>query len=210
MAIREIVKVWSQDGLLSENISFLKKSTKDVFFPLTDGSLNIINDLLDTFKNIPCAGIAANQIGYDKKIFIGLKDYNDSIDEEELEKKESQHQSGENQENDYADNYEFYINPKIESVNKKSIQEEIEGCLSIPMISLRIKRFDKIKVRYQNQDGKVIKKTLRGFMSKLFQHELDHLNGNLMLENNVMEGFIDKDSFVTPELYEDLQTKVSR
>ncbi len=210
MAIKKIIKVWNQDGLISDNISFLKKSTKDVFFPLTDGSFNIINDLLDTFKDTPCAGIAANQIGYDKKIFIGLKDYHESIDEEELEEKESQHQSGSSETNDYADNYEFYINPKIELVDKKSIQEEIEGCLSIPMISLRIKRFDKIKVRYQNQDGAVIKKTLRGFMSKLFQHELDHLNGILMLENNVIEGFIDKDSFVTPELYEELQPKVLR
>ena len=42
-------------------------------------------------------------------------------------------------------------------------------------------RFDKIKVRYRNVDGGVIKKPLKGFISKLFQHELDHLNGVVML-----------------------------
>ena len=92
----------------------------------------------------------------------------------------------------------------------QSTQQEIEGCLSFPLISLRIKRFDKIKVRYYNQDGKAIRKTLTGFMSKLFQHELDHLKGILMIENEVLEGFIDKDSFLTPELYEQLQLEISK
>ena len=209
MAIRKVIKVWQEEGLLYDNINFLKEKTKDVFFPLTDGSINIINDLLETFQDTPCAGIAANQIGYDKSIFIGLKEYDESINEEELEEKESKYEEDNTEINEYADNYEFYINPKIESSSKKSLQEEIEGCLSIPMISLRIKRFDKIKVRYQNKEGKVIRKTLRGFMSKLFQHELDHLNGILMIENDVLEGFIDKDSSVTPELYQKLESEIS-
>ncbi len=45
-------------------------------------------------------------------------------------------------------------------------------------------RFDKIKVRYYDINGKKIKKTLKGFLSRLFQHELDHLEGKLMVENN--------------------------
>ena len=44
-------------------------------------------------------------------------------------------------------------------------------------------RFDKIKVRYFNGDGKKVKKPLSGFISILFQHELDHLDGKLMFEN---------------------------
>ena len=45
-------------------------------------------------------------------------------------------------------------------------------------------RFDKIKVRYFNEHGKKIKKPLKGFISRFFQHELDHLNGVLMVENS--------------------------
>ena len=46
-------------------------------------------------------------------------------------------------------------------------------------------------------------------MSKLFQHELDHLNGLLMLQATIIEGFAQEESFVTPELYNELQSKIS-
>ena len=207
MAVKKIVRVWEKGKLLPENISFLGQKTKNVFFPLTANSKSIIDDLIDSYQKITCAGIAANQIGYDKSIFIGLADYNETIDEEELEKKESRSEEIRPDEvNEYADNYEIYINPQIDAVDNKSIQEEIEGCLSIPSISLRIQRFDKIKVRYYNQDGKAIKKSLKGFMSKLFQHELDHLNGKLMIQNDIIEGYIDSESNINPELYHELQS----
>ena len=94
--------------------------------------------------------------------------------------KEQKKESG----NPNADNYEFYINPQIDQTYKKSIQEEEEGCLSIPEIRLIAERYDKIKVRYYDINGKKIKKTLKGFLSRLFQHELDHLDGKLMVENS--------------------------
>ncbi len=208
MSVKKIVQVWNDGEIALENIEFLHKKTKNVFFPLTNNSKKIITDLLDTYQKIPCAGIAANQIGYDKSIFIGLKEYNDNIDEDEIEEKESNYKEGDSDTNDYADNYEIYINPRIDNIDKKSTQCEIEGCLSIPHLSLRIERYDSIKVRYYNQHGKAIKKTFKGFMSKLFQHELDHLNGILMLEKNIVEGFAQEGSFVTPELYNNLQSKL--
>ncbi len=84
---------------------------------------------------------------------------------------------------DSKENCELYINPQIDKTNKDSTQRGDEGCLSIPGLTLSIERFDKIKVRYYDINGKVIKKPLKGFISRLFQHELDHLNGNLMFEN---------------------------
>ena len=72
----------------------------------------------------------------------------------------------------------------IDHNSKKSVQAGDEGCLSIPEIRLVAERYDKIKVRYFNRDGKKIKKPLSGFMSRVFQHELDHLDGKLMVENN--------------------------
>jgi len=176
MAIKKLIEVWDGESLLKDNITFLKRATKEVHLPLSDNNQNILDNLLDTFKNTPCAGVAANQIGYDKRVFIGLKhdDYDD--ENEEDEKKEI---IG----NPNADNYEFYINPQIDYCTKKSLQEGEEGCLSIPEVRIIAERFDKIKIRYYNQDGKKIKKTISGFMSRLFQHELDHLNGVLMVEN---------------------------
>ena len=208
MSVKKIIAVWDKGLILDENIEFLKKKTKNIFFPLTDNTKTIINDLIDTYQKIPCAGIAANQIGYDKSIFIGLKDYNDDIDPEEIEDKESSYNEASEDINEYADNYEIYINPQIDKVDDKSTQDEVEGCLSIPFLSLRIQRYDKIKVRYYNQEGKSIKKTLKGFMSKLFQHELDHLNGRLMLEKEIIEGFAQEESFITPDLYNNLKSKL--
>ena len=208
MSVRNIVKVWTETELIHSNISFLKEKTKNVYFPITENTKIIIQDLIDTYQKIPCAGIAANQIGYDKSIFIGLKKLEEDIDVDELEKKEANSSANSDEINEYAENYEIYINPQIDRVDKKSTQEEIEGRLSIPNISLRIKRFNKIKVRYYNEGGKVVKKSLQGFMFKLFQHELDHLEGRLMLEHDLIDGFIDEASKMNPDIFQELREKL--
>jgi len=178
MAVKKLVEVWDGKSLIENNISFLKEKTKEVRVPLSQNNKNILNDLLDTYKVTPCAGIAANQIGYDKRIFIGLKE--DNEDEKIAEEEKSKQYLG----NPNAENYEFYINPKIDHFSKKSLQEGEEGCLSIPEVRLIAERFNKIKVIYFNEKGLKVTKPLRGFMSRLFQHELDHLNGILMVENS--------------------------
>ena len=170
MAIKKLIEVWDGNTLMKDNIIFLKQKTKEVRNPKSPNLEQIKKDLLDTYQATPCSGVAANQIGYTQRIFIGLK--------HDDEKKETE--TG----NPNASNFEFYINPQIDSCSKKSIQEGEEGCLSIPEIRLIAERFDKIKVRYFNEKGEKVTKPLRGFMSRLFQHELDHLNGILMVENS--------------------------
>ena len=184
MAIKKLVEVWDGKNIIENNIEFLKQKTREIHLPINDTNKNILRDLLDTYKKTPCAGIAANQIGYDKRIFIGMKEDEPDTEEQykELRKDEPQEQKKESG-NPNADNYEFYINPQIDQTYKKSIQEEEEGCLSIPEIRLVAERYDKIKIRYYDINGKKIKKTLKGFLSRLFQHELDHLDGKLMVEN---------------------------
>ena len=184
MAIKKLVEVWDGKILIEKNINFLKEKTKDVHLPISDTDKIILNDLLDTYKKVPCAGIAANQIGYNKKIFIGMKEDEPDTEEQYKElRKENNKKHQEESGNPNANNFEFYINPQIDQTYKKSIQEEEEGCLSIPEIRLIAERFDKIKVRYYDINGKKITKTLKGFLSRLFQHELDHLEGKLMVEN---------------------------
>ena len=185
MAIKKLVEVWDGRKLIKDNIIFLKQKTKNIHLPISSSDQNILDDLLDTYKKIPCAGIAANQIGYDKKIFIGMKKDEPDTEEQYKElRKEKSEKIEKKYGNPNADNYEFYINPQVDQTYKKSIQEEEEGCLSIPEIRLIAERYDKIKVRYYDINGKKIKKTLKGFLSRLFQHELDHLNGVLMVENS--------------------------
>ena len=200
--VKKLVKVWDGKNLIEDNIVFLKQKTKEVRLPLSQECKKILENLLDTFKATPCAGIAANQIGYDKNIFIGLKedDYDDGNDEDKPPV------IG----NPNAENYEFYINPKIDYCSKKSLQEGEEGCLSIPEIRLIAERYDKIKIRYFNAQGKKIKKPLSGFISRLFQHEIDHLNGILMVENSkIKKVYRISENENVELLYSDLVKKLS-
>ena len=158
---RDILEIWNDKGLLRANIYFLLKPTKDVAFPLNESDSEIIEDLIETYHAIPCAGIAANQIGYQKRIFVG---YNPDENSER--------------------NYEIYINPQIISKDKDSTQTGSEGCLSIPFLTVSVTRFDKIKVSYFDQDGKLKEIMLERFLSRLFQHELDHLDGKIVFHRN--------------------------
>ena len=103
------------------------------------------------------------------------------------------------------ENYEIYINPQIDKVDKKSTQKGDEGCLSIPNLSLELERYDEIKVRYYNAKGRRIKKPLSGFLSRLFQHELDHLNGNLMLQH---ENIFDAGMWAEDDVHKNLLMKL--
>ena len=170
-----IVTVWKESELVKENIDFLRTPTKKVNFPTSPQVKKIIEDLETSFRSIPCAGIAANQLRYDRKIFVGMRHDNNISTEN----------SSDNIDQVVPDpeNFEIYINPQIDKYDGKSTQVGAEGCLSIPGLSLEIERYNEIKVRYYNVEGRVIKRPLKGFISRLFQHELDHLNGNLMFEN---------------------------
>ena len=183
----DLVTVWINDKINEKNINFLRSPVKPVTFPISKQIQKIIDDLIDTFKAIPCAGIAANQIGYDKKIFIGMKyDKDLSVSEDSTQNIDEVKPDPEN--------YEIYINPQIDRVDRKSTQIGTEGCLSIPEIVLNIERYDNIKVRYYNAKGRAIKKPLKGFISRLFQHELDHLEGRLMFEEPLSNVSIDEDT----------------
>ena len=102
MAVKDIVKVWDSGDILSDNIDFLKNKTIPVKFPISDSINDIIADLKDTYKEVPCAGIAANQIGYDKSIFIGLSKYTDDMDEDKIEEEDKM-------DVDYCDELEYEI-----------------------------------------------------------------------------------------------------
>ena len=190
----DFVVVWDGDSLIEKNIEFLKNPTKPITFPLSAHIQEVIQDLIDTYKSTKCAGIASNQLGFDKKIFIGMKH------DEQKETTDNPSQNIDEVQPD-PNNYEIYINPKIDKVDERSTQKGEEGCLSIPSLTLELERYDKIKVRYYDMDGHKIKKPLSGFLSRLYQHELDHLNGNLMLEH---KNIIDAGMWASDEKYKKL------
>lgn len=76
---------------------------------------------------------------------------------------------------------QVFINPKI---LKKSKETEIseEGCLSFPGIRLNIKRAKEILVEAQDSDGKVLQIEAKNLQARIFQHEIDHLDGILFID----------------------------
>lgn len=109
--------------------------------------------LTESFKDPEGVGLAAPQVGLSRAFFIA-----------KLGKK-----------------FELFVNPKILSFGKKQMKF-LEGCLSIPDYYGEIKRPTIIKVSYQNEKGQTVNRTLKGTPSMIFQHEYDHLHGQLFMD----------------------------
>jgi peptide deformylase len=73
------------------------------------------------------------------------------------------------------------INPEILSFGNSTAEME-EGCLSLPGISMRVRRSKRIAVRYQNETGETVREELKDYPARVFQHEFDHLNGILFVD----------------------------
>ena len=107
--------------------------------------------LIDNMIHHEGIGISANQIGIWERAFAMVRD---------------------------LENNEVMVcfNPRI----IKSYSEEVEmeeGCLSYPELFLKIKRPDKIVVKYEDENKKIHKIKLQGLASRVFQHEYDHMEG---------------------------------
>lgn len=73
------------------------------------------------------------------------------------------------------------LNPEIVWASE-SMEKDWEGCLSIPGIRALVNRHSHIEVRYDTLEGKEVKTQMEGFIARIFQHELDHLNGLVFLD----------------------------
>ena len=118
----------------------------------TKEDLQIAQDLLDTLiaNRAGCVGMAANMIGVRKRIIA------------------------------FDDNgkYAVMFNPEIVKCNGEYDTEE--GCLSLQGDPRPCKRYQSIKVRYQNEKFQQLTKPFIGFTAQIIQHEIDHCNGVLI------------------------------
>jgi len=192
MAQRKIVRVWNNKGIIKKNLKALITPLKEVQFPLSDEDKKLILDLKDTAKVIECVGIAANQIGYDRKIFIGMLDetanFKIFINPRIIEKSEESVQATFKNVEDFEDAIKVYSQKVKDALDGKLEYSEVadlhtsEACLSTPGIHGSIKRYDNIKMSYFDENGKCFEENLNGYGSRVFQHETDHLNGILIAD----------------------------
>jgi len=84
---------------------------------------------------------------------------------------------------DTAD-FELLINPQVQNIGDKT-NIDYEGCLSVPNVEKQVKRFNKVKVKYLNKEGKKVKRRFNGINARVLQHEDDHLNGILFIDKAI-------------------------
>jgi peptide deformylase len=118
---------------------------------------HLIDDMIDTMYTAKGVGLAANQVGISKRLCV--------IDTSLKEDKNS---------------LIILINPVI--IEKEGMVEAEEGCLSIPGYTTTIKRSERVYVRGLNREGKALDIEGIGLLARVIQHEVDHLDGLLIVD----------------------------
>ncbi|MFA5975819.1 MAG: peptide deformylase [Elusimicrobiota bacterium] len=73
------------------------------------------------------------------------------------------------------------INPRLVA-HSEEMTEDLEGCLSVPGIRGLVPRYKRVSAEYTTREGKRIRRKLEGFIARIFQHELDHLDGIVFID----------------------------
>lgn len=139
----------------------------------------LVDDMIETMLDAPGVGLAAPQIGISQRVIVvRLPD-----DEESREEY-----------GDEAGVVYVVANPEIIKKSRQTV-DGIEGCLSIPGYLGEVDRHEAITIRGQDRHGKDIRLKPKGWLARVFQHEIDHLNGQLFIDiaNQVWQPKDDED-----------------
>jgi peptide deformylase len=138
----------------------------------------LADHMLETMYDAPGIGLAANQVGILKRILVIDTDY----DLEELAEDATPSAGAEVVGKAVIKNKkpQIVINPEI--IFKEGSTAIAEGCLSVPEFTAEVKRYEKLKIRYQNIDGVSKVLSADGLLAIAIQHEMDHLDGKLFID----------------------------
>lgn len=122
----------------------------------------LVDDLIATLHDYSGAGLAAPQIDEAKQVIL------------------VEYGSDENEE--IPPTLYVAVNPKITRFSRETVVGA-EGCLSIPGLMGEVERAQEIVVEAQDRHGEDLKLQLSGWVARIFQHEIDHLNGILFTDH---------------------------
>ncbi len=111
----------------------------------------LLSRMAQLMYEVSGVGLAANQIGVEESMFVA----------------------------DVGSGLYKLINPKITRLQGTQVMEE--GCLSVPGVAVKIKRAKKVKLKALDELGKPVLIEAEDLLAQVFQHELDHLNGILII-----------------------------
>jgi peptide deformylase len=129
----------------------------------------LIDDMVETMRLAPGVGLAAPQVGISERVIV--------VEYYEDEEKAEQAEDGE----ELPKRLYAIVNPEI---TRKSTETDlgVEGCLSIPGINGEVERHLAITVKGLNRRGQPTTLKLKDWTARIFQHEIDHLNGILFTD----------------------------
>lgn len=154
----------------------LKKVAQPVTEFNTPELNGLLTDMFDTMDAMDGAGLAAPQIGVSLRVVVFSVGQNPRYPDAE------------------AVPQTILINPQINPVGER-IQEDWEGCLSIPGMRGLVPRHEEIIYRGQDENGQEFERHVSGFHARVVQHEVDHLDGVLYpqrIRDMTQFGFLDE------------------
>ena len=166
MPQNKVLTLWNDEGENAKDTSILRKKSVDLPVPLDKESREIIKILIDSFlERDDAVGLSAPQIGINKRVIVFR---NKGFDEGQKKVKN-------------INDIEILVNPRITQARGENVAMT-EGCLSCPDIQVEISRFPEIKVRALNAKGEKINTRYLDYVSRVIQHEIDHLDGKLIVD----------------------------
>jgi peptide deformylase len=128
-----------------------------------DNLQTLIDDMIDTMREAPGVGLAAPQVGISDRLIV-VEYVDPPVEDDEGEHKE------------VKPKLYVMINPEIVKASEEKVLG-VEGCLSIPGLVGEVERFAMVQVKGLNRRGQPMKVKAEGWLARIFQHEIDHVNG---------------------------------
>lgn len=162
---KKILTLWDGERLNEADTRILRTPSLEAPCPFDKATLESIRALTKAFlEREEAVGLAAPQIGIGKRI-IAFRTR--GFDDKDADRKKT--------------DCEILINPRITQLRGEPVIGE-EGCLSCPDLRMEISRYPEIKVRALDAAGQKVSRRYLDFAARVVQHEMDHLDGKLIVD----------------------------
>ena len=150
----------------SKNKEVLTKKAKEVSFPLNQDMKALVAEMKKRVLAFGGVGLAAPQINQPWQVIAVY------ISDEAAALRKSAEPLG----------VTLLFNPSYEALDEAGVETDWEGCFSVEKTTGKVPRYNKILIKGQNEAGDPVSFEATGFTARVFQHEIDHINGLLITD----------------------------
>jgi len=142
--------------------------------PVTEFDQNfqvLVDDMIETMRAAPGVGLAASQVDVPARLIVV-----EYAEEDDVEGQVAELQADAPPRPKPERKLYVVANPEIVKASAETVVG-VEGCLSIPTLVGEVERNEVVHVRGLNRRGRPVKIKAEGWLARIFQHEIDHVNG---------------------------------